>query len=134
MFNARAHHRMHKQMTKKLTVPDEDLALYNVCVGDSNWHVYMSGYHVRNHSVSILTDIPQCYWKNVVWIKLLVNIPGDMFGENSFGLWNLILFPKHDGSTMVWSDCLALRSGGLEIDRNMSRCIVYTIKSEIQVL
>lgn len=30
MFNAGAHHRMHKQMTKKHTVPAEDLALYNV--------------------------------------------------------------------------------------------------------
>lgn len=32
MSNARAHHRMHKQMTKKHTVPAEDLALHNVCI------------------------------------------------------------------------------------------------------
>lgn len=32
MLNARTHHRMHKQMTKKHTVPAEDLALYNACV------------------------------------------------------------------------------------------------------
>lgn len=71
MFNARAHHRMHKQMTKKRTVPAEDLALYNVCVWVYKWDVYMSGYHGGNHSISILRDIPQCYWRNVVWIELL---------------------------------------------------------------
>lgn len=33
MFNAREHHRMHKQMTKKHSVPAKDLALlYNVCM------------------------------------------------------------------------------------------------------